>query len=118
MPKNRTEIRVAGREYVMISEESPEYIHRVAGYVDRKMEEINVAGKLSNVQLSVLTSLNIADELLKAQDDNARMRKDLAEARQQLALLQRENMNMKERLRSTIDELERSSTKPAPKKNQ
>ena len=107
MAKNRTEIRIAGREYVMISEESPEYIHRVAAYVNRRMDEINVAGKLSNVQLSVLTSLNIADELLKAQDDNARMRKDLAEARQQLALLQRENNNMKDRLRTTLNDLDR-----------
>ena len=107
MAKNKSVVRVGGREYTMVSEESPEYIQRVAAYVDRKMEEINVASKLSNVMLAVLASLNITDELLKAQDDNARMRKDLAEARQQLGILQRENTTIKEKLRSTIDEMDK-----------
>ena len=105
MAKNKTVVRVGGREYTMISDETPEYMHRVATYVDRKMEEINVASKLSNVMLSALAALNIADELLKAQDDNARMRKDLAEARQQLALLQRENASIKERMRSALEDM-------------
>ena len=109
MAKNKTVVRVGGREYTMVSEESPEYIQRVAAYVDRKMEEINVASKLSNVMLAVLASLNITDELLKAQDDNARMRKDLAEARQQLGILQRENATIKDRLRTTIGELDKKS---------
>ncbi|MGI5898813.1 MAG: cell division protein ZapA [Christensenellales bacterium] len=107
MAKNRTVVKVGGREYTMLSDEAPEYIHRVAAYVDRKMEEINVASKLSNVMLAVLAALNITDELLKAQDDNARMRKDLGEARQQLNLLQRENSSIKDRLRGAIDEMEK-----------
>jgi cell division protein ZapA len=105
--KNRTVVKVGGREYTMLSDETPEYIHRVAAYVDRKMEEINVASKLSNVMLAVLAALNITDELLKAQDDNARMRKDLGEARQQLNLLQRENASIKDRLRSAIDQMDK-----------
>lgn len=107
MAKNRTVVKVGGREYTMLSDETPEYIHRVAAYVDRKMEEINVASKLSNVMLAVLAALNITDELLKAQDDNARMRKDLGEARQQLNLLQRENASIKDRLRSAIDQMDK-----------
>ncbi len=105
MPKNKTVVRVAGREYTMISEEPPEYILRVAAFVDRKMEELNAASKLSNVMLATLTAMNVADELLKAQDDNARMRKDLAEARQQMSILQRENTSIKEKLRQTIDDI-------------
>ncbi len=107
MAKNRTVVKVGGREYTMLSDEAPEYIHRVAAYVDRKMEEINVASKLSNVMLAVLAALNITDELLKAQDDNARMRKDLGEARQQLNLLQRENASIKDRLRGAIDGMDK-----------
>ena len=88
MAKNRTDIRVGGRDYTMVSEEPSEYILRVAAYVDRKMQELNAAAKLSNAMASVLAALNIADELF--QDENARMRKDLAEARQQLAITARD----------------------------
>jgi cell division protein ZapA len=90
MAKNRTDIRVGGRDYTMVSEEPSEYILRVAAYVDRKMQELNAAAKLSNAMASVLAALNIADELFHAQDENARMRKDLAEARQQLAITARD----------------------------
>ena len=96
MSKNRTDIRIDGREYTMVSTEPPEYILRVAAYVDRRMEEIKISAKLSSVMLAVLSALNITDELFKTQDENARMRKDLADTRQRLSAVQRELESMKE----------------------
>ncbi len=69
MEKTRTMVKICGKEYMMAGYESEEYIHRVAIYVDRKMSELK--GQYVNLNpgtLSVLTSLNIADDLLKLQE--------------------------------------------------
>ncbi len=95
MDKNKTTVRVAGKEYIMMGQEQPEYIHRVALYVDRKMQELGVMTHLATNDLAVLTGLNIADELIKSQDDNARLRKELAEVRQEVTRLTRENTVLK-----------------------
>lgn len=95
MEKNKMTIRIAGREYTMVGSESPEHIQRVALYVDRKMQEIAVMTRLNSNNLAVLTSINIGDELIKSQDDNARLRKELSEARQEVTRLQRENTILK-----------------------
>ena len=95
MEKIKTTVRIAGREYTMAGTESPEYMHRVALYVDRKMQEIAVATRLNSANLATLTCLNVADELIKSQDNNARLRKELAESRQEVTRLQRENTVLK-----------------------
>ncbi len=69
MEKTRTLVNICGKEYVMAGFESEEYIHRVAIYVDRKMTELK--GEYVNLnenKLSVLTAINVADDLLKLQD--------------------------------------------------
>ena len=69
MEKTRTMVKICGKEYVMAGFESEEYIHRVAIYVDRKMADLK--GKYVNLNpntLSVLTAINVADDLLKLQD--------------------------------------------------
>ena len=43
MEKQKTTVRVAGREYTLVSADSPEYIGRVAAYVDRKISEAALA---------------------------------------------------------------------------
>ena len=43
MDKQKTTVRVAGREYTLVSSDSPEYIGRVAAYVDRKINEAALA---------------------------------------------------------------------------
>jgi len=95
MEKIRTTVRIAGKEYAMVGTESSDYVHRVALYVDRKMQEIGMMTNLATNDLAVLTSLNITDELIKAQDDNAKLRRDLAEARQEVTRLSRENTVLK-----------------------
>jgi cell division protein ZapA len=69
MDKTRTMVKICGKEYMMAGFESEEYIHRVAIYVDRKMSELKSQYvNLNSNTLSVLTAINIADDLLKLQD--------------------------------------------------
>ncbi len=84
MEKIRTTVRIAGRDYTMTGTESEEHMHRVAVYVDRKMEEISLATQMPTNMVSVLAAMNVTDELLKAKDENTRLRKELMLAQQQL----------------------------------
>ncbi|MEG0767638.1 MAG: cell division protein ZapA [Clostridia bacterium] len=77
MEKTKTTVRIAGRDYTIVGNDSAEQIHRVAVYVDRKMEELQMATRMPPQMVAVLTAMNIADELIKAQDENTRLRSEL-----------------------------------------
>ncbi len=77
MEKQKTTVRVAGKEYTLVSSDSPEHLNRVAAYVDRRIMETAYATRLNKESAAVLVSLNITDELMKAHDENARLRRQL-----------------------------------------
>jgi cell division protein ZapA len=83
----KTTVRIAGREYTMTGTDPEEHIHRVAAYVDRRMEELALATRLPSNMIPVLAAMNATDELLKAQDENSRLKRDVAQLQQQLAKL-------------------------------
>lgn len=69
MGKNRVEVVIDGVMYPLISEDSPEYIKKVAALVDEKMSELGTAHNcLTNTRRAVLTAINIADDFLKRND--------------------------------------------------
>ena len=82
MEKQKTIVRVAGKEYTLVSVDSPEYISRVANYVDRRITETAFATRMNKENVAVLVSMNLADELMKAQDENARLRRELSTLRE------------------------------------
>ncbi|MBQ8654131.1 MAG: cell division protein ZapA [Clostridia bacterium] len=84
MEKQKTTVRVAGREYTLVSSEAPEYMNRVASFVDRRISETALAARLPVDKAAVLTSLNIADELMKSHDENSRLRRELMNVRREL----------------------------------
>ena len=61
MEKQKTTVRVAGKDYALVSTDSPEHLNRVAAYT-----------------AAVLTALNLADDLMRAQDEVNRLRRELA----------------------------------------
>ncbi|MBE5796784.1 MAG: cell division protein ZapA [Clostridiales bacterium] len=81
MEKQRTTVRVAGKEYALVSSDSPEHLNRVAGYLDRQITETVFATRLPKETVTVLVAMNITDELMKAQEENARLRRELNEMR-------------------------------------
>ena len=97
MEKTRTTVRIAGREYALSSRDSVEYMRRVAIYVDRKLQELSQSARLPSGDLAVLTAVNIADDMLKAQDELTRLRRDLIELRQELLAAQKELIQYKSR---------------------
>lgn len=59
-----TKVKIFGMEYSLKGVENPEYVERLASYVDRKMREISEnSSVVSTVKIAVLAALRIADEL-------------------------------------------------------
>ena len=85
MNKIKATVRIAGKDYTIVGNDSEEHMHRVAVFVDRKMEELTLATRMPDSMVSVLTAMNVADELLKAQDENTRLRKEIIQLQHQLA---------------------------------
>ena len=82
--KKKTVIRVGGREYTLISAEPVEYLRRVEHYVDRRLTETALATHQPQPVAAVLTCISMGDDLLKAQDENTRLRRELRALHAQL----------------------------------
>lgn len=77
-------LRVAGKDYTITSADAPEHVRRMGVYVDRKIAETASSSFVSRETATVIAALSLADELITAQDDNTRLRRELLEARQAL----------------------------------
>jgi cell division protein ZapA len=92
--KNKTVVKIGGKEYALCSTDSIEYMHRVALYVDQTMEGIKKNSfHLSTSLVAVLASVNIADTLLKAQDELAELKETLSALKEEVRSLQIAAMN-------------------------
>ena len=70
MEKQKITVTVAGKNYTLVSGDPPAYVKRVAAFVDRKLSETEAVTNLPSGQAAVLTCFRMAEELLKAQDEN------------------------------------------------
>ena len=68
MEKQKITVTVAGKNYTLVSGDAPEFVKRVASFVDRKLNETAAVTNLPSGQAAVLTCFNLAEELLKAQE--------------------------------------------------
>ena len=75
MEKQKISVRVAGKNYTLVSSDPPEYVRRVAALVDRRLSEMEIASGLPAQQATALTCFNLADELLKARDENLELKR-------------------------------------------
>ncbi len=66
-------VNIFGTEYPVRGSTDPEYILRVAQYVDRKMREVDQAAAGRPVfKVAILAALNIADELFREREERTR----------------------------------------------
>ena len=101
---NRVVVNICGDDYTLVAEESPSYM-RVGSYVDGKMRETMDAAKVGRVNAAVLTAVNIADELMKAQETAEQLRGQIkgyadeaAQAQSEVSELKREVFRLQQKL--------------------
>lgn len=57
-------VTISGTEYTLRDEGNPEYVRKLAAYVDRKVSEVESQVRdLPSNRIAILAALNIADEL-------------------------------------------------------
>lgn len=72
-------VTIFGQEYMIRGKAEPEYIERVAKYVNDKMEEIenSVTSSHSALKIAILAAMNITDELFSARRETEDGLKDI-----------------------------------------
>ncbi|MEG0257173.1 MAG: cell division protein ZapA [Christensenella sp.] len=84
MEKIKTVVSIGGKEYTICGTDSAEYIHRVALKVNGKLDELKRSNPdLNNIQLAMLTAINIADDYMKANDELQTVKKELERLQKQ-----------------------------------
>ena len=78
MKKNKVVIHLMGREYTLLTDEDAAQVQRLARYVDRRMREVSITTRAGESMVPTLTVMTLADELFRAQDENVRLKKELA----------------------------------------
>ena len=84
MKKNKVVVHLMGHDYTLLTDQSPEQVQRVARYVDRKLRETAITTRAAEPMVATLTSMTLADELFRAQDENTRLKRELALLQEQV----------------------------------
>ena len=91
--KSTEKVEIFGQEYKIKGVGNPQYIHKIAGYVDKKMREIaHSSGIMSQSRIAILAALNITDELYQVRDAREKAVQDLEQQATKLGELLEEKI--------------------------
>ena len=102
---NKITVVVADRTYILTSPDQPEYVQKVANYVDEQVKKLAEASHASTLDAGLMTALNIADGSFKEQeaaehlrrqvkqyaDESGKLKQEAADLRRELLRLQPKN---------------------------
>lgn len=114
---NRVVVDICGEEYTLIAEESAAYMQRVGSYVGGKMQEVLDSARVGRTDAAVLTAVNIADELFKAQTAAEQLRGQIKSYVDEAGKAQLEVSELKREVFRLQQKLERQQ-RPAQKAGQ
>lgn len=87
----RAEVRIFGKTYTLVSDQSTEYAHKIASDVDRRMVAVAVEKNLADTtKIAMMAAMEIADELLRTRKIRRERLASAEEAGKKLASTVRE----------------------------
>lgn len=99
---NTVTVNINGVEYNLKGEESEEYLQKVASYVDKKLKGIlETNDKLGISSATILTAINTADEIIKANSKTEELEKKYENSLQNEKRLNEQIENLKKQLKVT-----------------
>jgi cell division protein ZapA len=79
--KGSVTIEIFGHEYRIKGEADPEYMAKIARYVDAKMKEVSQGASVGSLaKIGILAALNIADELFQERSEKQKITEDVEAA--------------------------------------
>ena len=97
MDKNRVTVIINGRQYVMVSDESQEYLRKLADYVEAKVSDVRkTTSNIMGERPIVLAALNICDEYFKALEGGNLVASQAERTNEKIKKLQEENDKLSE----------------------
>lgn len=84
MEKRKVTLRVMGKEYSLVTDQTEEQLTRIIGYVDRRMKELSIVTRAGESMIPLLTCMTLAEELINAQNENKRLIRELTAMRDQM----------------------------------
>ena len=83
----RVDVEIFGKVYTVRGDKDPDYVRRVAEFVDRKMREISqVTDTVSTSRIAILASLNIADELMTMLEESEELKSRIRQLTEKIEL--------------------------------
>lgn len=83
-----TTVKIYHQTYQVRSGDDPEYIKRLAQYVDETMTEVfENTSSVDSIKVAVLAALNIADDYFSTQDELNRLEEAVSEKSEKLITL-------------------------------
>jgi len=108
MEKRKVNIRIQGKDYVIVSSDSEEYIRQVSFLVEKKAGEVAMAApQLSTAMNAVLVSLNLADDYMKSEKSRDNLRVQVADYLEETAMLNTKNEDLKAEVAMLKEEIRR-----------
>lgn len=97
----RVTVKINGSEYNLKGEEREEYLHKVAGYVDKKIAEVLKKNSVLSISdASVLAALNIVDEKFKSDEQCDIFQRKIEEVERDEKTLQTQIEDLKKHIKN------------------
>ncbi|MCS7203453.1 MAG: cell division protein ZapA [Thermodesulfovibrio sp.] len=75
---NKTEVYILGQKYIIKGDKSPEYIQKLAAYVDEKLRKIYEQNpNIPPLRAAILGCLYIADEFYELKEECSNLKEEL-----------------------------------------
>jgi len=74
--KKKFVLQIGGKEIALLTADDPAYLRRLEEFTNRRLNETAMAARVPVSGATMLCTLALADELLKAQDENQRLRRE------------------------------------------
>jgi len=77
VPAGRVELTLLGQTLTVRTEAPPEYLQRLAAYLEERVNALKAAGVRDSMAALTLAALDITDELFRAREDRTRQDGDV-----------------------------------------